>query len=800
MRYENAAHVQWDRDRGVVVEPTGKRVVFPAFKEAEGDGDMDDISPIPYFPGRETLWFPSSDFGVAKSDVDDRAFVHPLANGAEAYYRYATGDSMSVRLPDGKTITLRELRITPRRPDWHLFVGSFWFDVAGGQLVRAAYRMSVDMDIWQVASEETKRDLQEAIERAQKDSGSAAKRAIDNARREAKDDDAPGWVKGMLSPMKATISAITVEYGLHEGRFWLPRRNVAEGEAQAGFLRVPLTVEESFTYISVRAAAPRAIAAAPPVPNEPPKPPLGELRTIVDSALALAPPADSGGAVGSITINIGDTPKSQTKVSEKNGQSEQITVNARIDSTLRRLLARADSQSHRADSLKLAGDTARARTARAISLGARRRAAALARRQVQCATDSVYDGGQRRRFNGALTIALRLPCDTSRLASSPDLPKSPYDTGDELFSSADRDALMNALDLSLQPAWGPQPPQLHSGLDLTRYNRIEGLSVGLSATSQLGAGYSAQALARIGTADWVPNAELSLARSDGRRTIQLGVFHRLGVANDDWGSPLSFGASLANLLYARDEGFFYRTFGAELTGNRLAPLFGASATWRLFAERQRSAGVEPNTQLSLGKAWGNARFTDNIAGQNATLAGAAGELARSFGQDPTALRLIARLRGEAAAVNGSPLASGTTGYGRVMTEGTLSRGFGSFAAAITGSAGAIAGEAPTQRLFYMGGLQTVRGQFARAIGQGYVGDAFWLARAELGRNWVSFRPTIFFDAGWAGARADWQHPGRPLTGAGVGASFMDGLVRMDLARGISPEKRTRFDVYLEARF
>jgi hypothetical protein len=514
----------------------------------------------------------------------------------------------------------------------------------------------------------------------------------------------------------------------------------------------------------------------------------------------MAPPADSGGAAGSVTISIGNESRSRTTVSEKNGTSERLTVSARTDSTLRRLLARADSQARRADSLTTAGDTTRARSARAMSLGNRRRAAAIARRQQQCALDSVYDAGTRRRFNGALTIALRMPCDTGRLASSTDLPKSPYDPGEALFTSADRDALVSALDLGLQPAWGPQPPKLHAGLDLTRYNRIEGLSVGASATSALGAGYTAQAIARIGTGDWVPNGELSLVRSDGRHTIGLGLFHRLGVANDDWGSPLSFGASLANLLYARDEGFFYRTFGAELLGTRTAPLFGAAVNWRLFAERQRSAGVTPNTQVSLGNAIGNARFTDNIAGQNATLLGAGAELGRSFGEDPTALRLVARLRGEAAAVNGSPLASGTTGYGRVMTEETLSRGIGSFAVALTGSAGAIAGEAPTQRLFYMGGLQTVRGQFARATGAGYVGDAFWLARAELGQNRVAFRPTVFFDAGWAGPRADWQHPGRPLTGAGIGASFMDGLIRADLARGLSPEKRTRFDIYLEARF
>jgi hemolysin activation/secretion protein len=75
-----------------------------------------------------------------------------------------------------------------------------------------------------------------------------------------------------------------------------------------------------------------------------------------------------------------------------------------------------------------------------------------------------------------------------------------------------------------------------------------------------------------------------------------------------------------------------------------------------------------------------------------------------------------------------------------------------------------------------------------------------MGRAELGLGLVSARPVVFYDLGWAGARADFAHPGRPLSGAGVGASFLDGLVRFDLSRGIYPEKRTRFDMYLEARF
>jgi hypothetical protein len=60
----------------------------------------------------------------------------------------------------------------------------------------------------------------------------------------------------MLNPMRANISAITVEYGLYEGRFWLPKVNVAEGEAQAGFLRVPVKFEESYKYNDVNGTMP----------------------------------------------------------------------------------------------------------------------------------------------------------------------------------------------------------------------------------------------------------------------------------------------------------------------------------------------------------------------------------------------------------------------------------------------------------------------------------------------------------------------------------------------------------------
>ena len=110
--------------------------------------------------------------------------------------------------------------------------------------------------------------------------------------------------------------------------------------------------------------------------------------------------------------------------------------------------------------------------------------------------------------------------------------------------------------------------------------------------------------------------------------------------------------------------------------------------------------------------------------------------------------------------------------------------------------GYVALSTAVQRRFYLGGSQTIRGQSALTA----AGDAFWMTRAELGTSTALARPIVFIDAGWTGDRRAWHAQGRALSGMGVGASFLDGLVRVDLARGMYPAKQTRLDFYLEARF
>jgi len=704
-RTETAARVRWSRSGGAYVDLNGQRSVAPALGGTDADIDIDvDMSPLPYYPGREELWIGGD--GLARAEVDDRELVHPIATGSEAYYRYSSGDSLIFTLPDGAKITLRELRVEPRRPEWRLSVGSFWFDAASGQLVRAVYRFSAPMDIWAVASEESRR--------AKAGEGSASDLA------DLEDDDVPAWVKGLMSPLRANLEAVTIEYGLYGSRFWLPRTQYADANAQAGFIRVPVRIEESFSYATVNGPEAMPVVAPPP-------------KSLRDSLF----PDDTG--------------------SWRNLPAEE-----------------------------------RRSRNRAIARAAADRAAERARaRRQECESTGFYTR-EYDRYEGTLRMAVRVPCDTAVLVNSPELAESIYDPGEELFGTAERDELLKALDFGLQSAWAPQRPQWQYGLGLTRYNRVEGFSTGLAGTMNLGRGYSMDGSARIGTGDWWPNAELGFARSNGRTTWRMGGYQRLQAASE-WGAPFSFGASLGALLFGRDDGFYYRTQGVDL---QRGDGTGSVYPIRLFAERHRPAEV--NISFNLAKAVGTpSRFQENIVAERGSLFGASLRDVRSVGLDPRSWRFLSDLRLEGGWF--APAGVDTVeaaGYGRAALDLTLSRGFGDrVGAAITLGAGVSDG-APVQRQFILGGAETVRGQ---RPGAG-VGESYWMGRLELGRGITAGRLVAFGDVGWAGPRDLWSKPGRALSGAGVGLSLLDGMIRADLARGIYPSKRLRFDLYLEARF
>jgi hypothetical protein len=75
-----------------------------------------------------------------------------------------------------------------------------------------------------------------------------------------------------------------------------------------------------------------------------------------------------------------------------------------------------------------------------------------------------------------------------------------------------------------------------------------------------------------------------------------------------------------------------------------------------------------------------------------------------------------------------------------------------------------------------------------------------MTRAEAASEQVGYRIALFSDLGWVGKRSAISSVGRPLSGAGVGVSGFDGLVRLDIARGFYPRKETRIAFYFGGKF
>jgi hypothetical protein len=403
----------------------------------------------------------------------------------------------------------------------------------------------------------------------------------------------------------------------------------------------------------------------------------------------------------------------------------------------------------------------------------------------------VFDKDLSIMYSEGVRMRVMMPCRRRDLVNSPELPKSIYDPSEELFTQTDFNALRKdvegALSIGAQAELSPLPATIHYGIDkgLLRYNRIEGLSAGAGVERVLGSGYTVNASARIGHADLEPNAEFSIKRTNSRRDVQLTAYRRLAPAND-WGDPLSLGASINALLFARDDGFYYRGMGGELTGTLAGSIEKLPVTWRLFAERQDSARVE--TQESFSRLVSGTRFLPNIQARAGTYFGASTAIGFSWGLDPEGTRSWGALRLEGA--------GGESSYGRAMLDASFARGLGKRrVVTITGGAGTSAGELPIQRNWLVGGPYTVRGHRPGTM----AGDSFWLGRIELAQGHPMVRPVLFGDIGWAGSREMWSDIGRPLSGAGVGAAFLDGIVRFDVARGIGVDGRWRIDAYFEIR-
>jgi hypothetical protein len=382
-----------------------------------------------------------------------------------------------------------------------------------------------------------------------------------------------------------------------------------------------------------------------------------------------------------------------------------------------------------------------------------------------------------------------MPNDSTSLMRSRFLPPPIWQGSPEFLTSNDIRELKDAV-ASVPHA--PDPTTAFTwrwGLQqfgLVRYNRVEGLSVGAAASAHHGM-LTGTATARLGLADLDPNVELDVRRTGDRRSIDLALYHKLTTVHED-DRALGPGNSLSALLFGLDDGEYYRTTGARFT---LGPPTDArnNANWSIYAEHQ--APAKRATDVTLPALWRNTTvFRPNIAADRANQFGTAIRLRHWWGADVARPQFGAdlMLQGETGDFR---FARGQLALHTVLPlADSLRTGL-----AIAG--GSSVGTVPVQSLWYLGGVQTLRGYAGGAA----VGDTYLRARLEIARYFSVLGVSVFGDAGWAGPRDGFSLKNatdHALLSAGAGFTVMDGLFRLDLARALRPPLGWRLALYLDA--
>ena len=658
---ETAARIEWRRDGPGQVTVLGAREASPATTGGATlpDGFRGDAVDLAFNPDQlqlnlfhfgmggpeqrpDTVRADTARSGERSVNVSV-APVDPLAPGAEAHYRYRTADTTTVRLPDGSRLRLVRLEILPRRAEFRLLRGSLWIDTETYGVARSVLTTGRPFSL----------------------------------REETRTQNIPRVARPFTN-VRAGVRYVTVEYALHQGRFWLPRLIAMDGEARVmGIAGVPVRYERSYEGYEVVAAAE---ASRAPLPDR----------------------------------------------------------SVRADTAVVRACYREARE---------AGEIAR------------------------------WESGACRRWR------VEVPADSTELLTAAELPPPLAGARSTLITGEEVESLARVLVPSLARLGDllPETRLRVASPGLMRYNRVEALSVGAEAGVSRGP-YDLGLTARLGVADLEPQGELALTREALARRMRLAGYRRLDTF-DPGMRAFGLGASLNAALLGRDEAEYLLASGAEATSR---PVRHGRWSWsgRLFAEHQHP--VATNTQLSLARAWTEEPFRPVRPAERADQAGASLGLTRDFGSDRTAARLFIGSWTEGQA--------GTFGYGRGQGTARLTAPrLGRFALALEGAAGTTAGTIPVQGLWYLGGTSTVRGYEGALIG----GESFWRTRGELGTAFPAARIVVFSDAGWAGSRDGWRWD-PPLWSAGAGASFLDGLVRIDLSRALRSPTGWRVDLYLDA--
>ncbi len=222
---ETAVRAFWERDYDAVVQVMGSRSEYPGRTIAMQEGELDWLEDLPFDgpfePGSDRLFLGMN----MEEEAGDNEFdlIHPLGPGADAVYRFQSGDTITLSFPDGRRIVAIQLDVLPREAAARRITGILWIEPETGALVRAAYRMSREFD--------AVRDIPELQE-----------------------EDEAGtfrYVPGVFRPWTFSLNVVSVDYALWDFKAWLPRSMRIEGEAAAGIIKFPVSMDMAYQVESV---------------------------------------------------------------------------------------------------------------------------------------------------------------------------------------------------------------------------------------------------------------------------------------------------------------------------------------------------------------------------------------------------------------------------------------------------------------------------------------------------------------------------------------------------------------------
>ncbi|MFQ5551925.1 MAG: hypothetical protein ACE5FJ_11885, partial [Gemmatimonadales bacterium] len=321
--------------------------------------------------------------------------------------------------------------------------------------------------------------------------------------------------------------------------------------------------------------------------------------------------------------------------------------------------------------------------------------------------------------------------------------------------------------------------------DVARFNRVQGLSVGVGYLLRPGpAFWSVYGAARFGVGDLTPYASLRFRRDSPAARIELTGFRQLSEF-EPWSRGASIGNSLNAYFSGHDDAHYYRALGVNLGVETYSPTLG-EIRFDVSVERHRSADTD------AGSSFENI-FADGFLGANPAIREG------DYGRGGITIRSWYWWGTIQAGTDGLISARGDGGGGG--TRAKLLRGWSRIAArpyvfvTATATVAGTIGDVLPQMRWQAGGPYTVRGHEYGTR----TGAAIWAVQLDIPLKPNNAASTIlFFDIGDAFDPDQEMADGTPLIGAGVGFSILNGWLRPNLSYGIHPNAGLRFDLLFGA--